>query len=348
MCNRRDFEFVPWANDDNLVDKEVDNIINFIFTGLFLPPLFVVSFITNIINMVVFYKHGLQERINACLFILSLVDLLSVTAIFGFCSDVTYMFSIGKSSELGPSIRFYIDYYVVALYGLVTSSQMVYSVIALERCLCVTKPLLVKSFMSTKTTVIVLTTMTVILTGGYGPISGVRYGVVCLFNPADGSIAYVNYPNEFYFRNRFLMDFLYTALYGLILPGFSFICVIVCTIVTAVKLKKITKWRESVSSASNNVSSRDLAITRIIVVTSTLFITCIAPGVVMRSSFLIAPELKFGGRHDNLAWVFRRFYILGSVVNNTCNFFIYYLSGTKFRETTQRLFSCCHRGAVQK
>ncbi|XP_076470544.1 uncharacterized protein LOC143300629 [Babylonia areolata] len=213
------FPVVPWDNDENLVPKEVDSYINLLFTGTFLPLLFLVAFSTNIINMVVFYKHGLKERINACLFTLSLVDLLSIAMTFGFCSDVMYMFIIGRGDELGPSAQFFIRYYLIGLYGLVTSSQIVYSVIALERCLCITRPLLAKHFMSTRTTVVSLWTVTVLITGGCVLVGGVRYGVVCVFSPADGGISYVNYPKDLYFRHKFILDFMYSIVYGVLFQG---------------------------------------------------------------------------------------------------------------------------------
>ncbi|XP_076470851.1 uncharacterized protein LOC143300806 [Babylonia areolata] len=304
------FEFIPWDNEDNIVDKEVDNIVNLIFSGIFLPPMFIVSFITNVISMIVFYKQGIKERINACLFSLSLMDLLSISVTTGFNSEVVYMFIVGKAGQLGPSAQFYIRYNFVGLYGLVTSAQIVYSVIALERCLCITRPLIVKHFMSTKTTVISLWTVTIVITGSFFYIAGVRYGVLCVFNPGDGSIAYVSYPADLYFRYQFVWDFMYITVYGVFFPAFSFVCVTVCTVVTAIKLKKLSEWRETVSSASTSVTSRDVAITRVIVSTSVLFIICILPGVIMRSVFLFVPELKFGGRNDNLAWLMRRFYFL--------------------------------------
>ncbi|XP_076470649.1 uncharacterized protein LOC143300686 [Babylonia areolata] len=340
------FQFVSWREEDSLVPKEVDNIIKLLFTGVFLPILFVVSFSTNIINMVVFYKHGLKERINACLFTLSAVDLLSISIAYGFCSDVLYMFVIGKGGELGPITQFFVRYYVVGFYGFVTASQMVYCVIALERCLCITRPLLVKSFMSTRTTVIVLWTMVVVITGVCVLVGGVRYGVLCVFNPADNSISYVNYPKDFYFRHKVVMDFMYSIVYGMFFPGVCFISVTICTVVTAMELKKLSRWRENASSASGSVTSRDMAITRTIVATSVLFMICIVPAIVMRSTFLIVPEMRVGGRYDNLAWVARRFFQLTSAINNTINFFIYYFYGSKFRETTNQLF--CGNRNIQK
>ena len=41
---------------------------------LFLPILFLIGGPANVINMAVFYKQGLKERINVCLFALSLAD----------------------------------------------------------------------------------------------------------------------------------------------------------------------------------------------------------------------------------------------------------------------------------
>ena len=41
---------------------------------LFLPILFLIGGPANVINMAVFYKQGLEERINVCLFALSLAD----------------------------------------------------------------------------------------------------------------------------------------------------------------------------------------------------------------------------------------------------------------------------------
>ncbi|KAL8616334.1 hypothetical protein ACOMHN_056277 [Nucella lapillus] len=290
------FQFIPWDNQDNLVPKEADNLVNLLLLGMCLPVMFVVSFATNIVSMVVFYKHGLKERINACLFTLSLVDLLSVSVAFGYSSDVVYVYFIGKGGELGLTAQFFIRNRLMGLWGFVTASQMVYCVIAVERCLCITRPLLVKSFMPTKTTVVVLWVMIVLITGCFLFVAGVRYNVMCVLDLRDRSILHVNYPTDFYYRHQFVMDIMYSVVYGLFFPGLAFVCVTVSTVVTAVKLKKLSKWRESVSSASDAVTSRDEAITRVIVGTSVLFIICIIPAVVMRCSFLIVSNLKVGGR----------------------------------------------------
>ena len=66
--------FVPWDNPDNLVSMEVEAFAERLKGAIVLPLLFLIGGPANIINMAVFYKQGLRERINLCLFALSLAD----------------------------------------------------------------------------------------------------------------------------------------------------------------------------------------------------------------------------------------------------------------------------------
>ena len=66
--------FVPWDNPDNLVSLEAEAFVERLKGAIVLPLLFLIGGPANIINMVVFYKQGLKERINLCLFALSLAD----------------------------------------------------------------------------------------------------------------------------------------------------------------------------------------------------------------------------------------------------------------------------------
>ena len=66
--------FVPWDNPDNLVSLEVEAFFERFKGAIVLPLLFLIGGPANVINMAVFYKHGLSVRINLCLFALSLAD----------------------------------------------------------------------------------------------------------------------------------------------------------------------------------------------------------------------------------------------------------------------------------
>ena len=67
-------EFVPWDNPGNVISSEVEDLVHELKDVVFLPILFLIGGPANVINMAVFYKQGLKERINVCLFALSLAD----------------------------------------------------------------------------------------------------------------------------------------------------------------------------------------------------------------------------------------------------------------------------------
>ena len=67
-------EFIPWNNPDNIISFEAEDLVNKLKDLVFLPILFLIGGPANVINMAVFYKQGLKERINVCLFALSLAD----------------------------------------------------------------------------------------------------------------------------------------------------------------------------------------------------------------------------------------------------------------------------------
>ena len=67
-------DFVPWDNPDNVISFQVEDLVRRLKDVVFLPILFLTGGPANVINMAVFYKQGLKERINVCLFALSLAD----------------------------------------------------------------------------------------------------------------------------------------------------------------------------------------------------------------------------------------------------------------------------------
>ena len=67
-------EFVPRDNPGNVISSEVEDLVHELKDVVFLPILFLIGGPANGINMAVFYKQGLKERINVCLFALSLAD----------------------------------------------------------------------------------------------------------------------------------------------------------------------------------------------------------------------------------------------------------------------------------
>ena len=70
--------FLPLDNPTNVISAQTEDLVRRWKDGVVLPVLFLISGPANVINMAVFYKQGLMEGINVCLFALALADCLSL------------------------------------------------------------------------------------------------------------------------------------------------------------------------------------------------------------------------------------------------------------------------------
>ena len=289
---------------------------------------------SNILNMVVFAKHGLKERINLCLFFQSLADIIYMNVNFTLYADRIYLAVSGKHRR-GALLVFLLNNYFVGFYGFTWASKFVTMVIACERCFCVLSPLRSQNILQTKTTLVVILVSWFFLVGGFFLV-GSRWSVACIFDPQTASTSTQLYPSKFYFRNKTLIDTLDAYVYRLILPTTFFVLITISTIITIVKLKKLASWREQTSSAVMTI--RDIALTRMLVGCSILFIVCIVPAMTLGIMISLVPDLNLSGRYSNMFSFLITMTLLGSCVNSSCNFFIYYTMGTKFRATLHTLF----------
>lgn len=83
----------------DLVSPETKLLVAKLKSAVFMPLLFLVCSSTNVINMIVFYKQGLQHRVNLCLFSLALVDLTVV--FYHFTIFAEHMFSFNSQEIIG-------------------------------------------------------------------------------------------------------------------------------------------------------------------------------------------------------------------------------------------------------
>ena len=295
---------------------------------------------SNILNMVVFAKHGLKERINLCLFFQSLADILYMTANFLLYSDRIYL-EISGASRRGPVFHFILNNYLVGFFSFTWASAFMTMVIACERCFCVLSPLRSQTVLKTKTALVVILVSWFFLVGGFFLI-GSRWNVACIFDPRTASTTNELYPSNFYLRNKKLIDVLDGYVYRLIYPVASFFGVILSTIVTVIKLRKVLSWREQSSSAA--MSMRDVALTRMLIGCSILFIMCNIPSVALGLLIVSVPDFSLSGRYFNTFSFMVSITLLSSFVNSSCNFFIYYTMGSRFRATVRAL--CCRKGKI--
>ncbi|KAK7485146.1 hypothetical protein BaRGS_00023556 [Batillaria attramentaria] len=253
---------------DDLVSEETFLTLLSIHSGVIVQVLFLISASTNTINMVVFYKHGLHERFNFCVFCLAFSDTMNLTT--AFLAYVQHPQSIAvkaltpQTATLSPFAKAVVDYNLLGLHGFNWASQLISAIVACERCYCVARPLKSQTVLSTKTMAgIIFTVCTPAVAGCFVVMSRWNYG--CIFDTRTGSITRVPTASEFYLQNRQLVDILNGTVYGFALPGFCMTVVTVMTVITVVKLKQMAKWRETTSSA-RSLSAKEVALTRMLVV----------------------------------------------------------------------------------
>ena len=158
-----EMEFLPWDNPDNIVTSDVENIARRMKDTL-LFILFLMGGPANVINMAVYYKQGLKERVNLCLFALSLADEIYLTqATFLYGEQIHVQFT--TKERFGPMMRFMVNHNLVGFFGFCWVSQVLSAIIASERCLCVLSPLRFQTLLQTRTVAVIIVAVYVVPLG---------------------------------------------------------------------------------------------------------------------------------------------------------------------------------------
>jgi hypothetical protein len=88
--------------------------------------------------------------------------------------------------------------------------------------------------------------------------------------------------------------------------------------------------------------SKEVALTRMLIVLSVLFMVCSLPSIIVRIVPFIVKDFQLGGRMQNIFMLMVSLLHLFPAINSSLNFFFYMYMGSKFRAT---FFSLCCRGA---
>ncbi|KAK7502391.1 hypothetical protein BaRGS_00006344 [Batillaria attramentaria] len=334
-------DFIPWDNEDNLISAEFEQFFHRVVTGWVLPMIFLIGGPTNVMNMVVFYKLGLKERINVCLFSLSLADELYMIRNMLLDGERIYtQFTTGNRD--GPLAQFVINNNLIGFVGFTWVSQIISAIIASERCFCIVSPLHSQTVLKTRTTAIFIATCFIVVVGLCFVVA-TRYRVMCVYDPLSGAVTDAVGSSEFYFQHQKFIDYLDSVVYGVTIPGAALVTVTLTTIVTAVKLRQVVAKRADMSSSK--ISAREVAVTRMLICNSILFIVCVFPIFFFRLILFFVPELNSGRRYHNtfltVLWVLD----VVAYINSSFNFFIYYKMGSRYRETFKELF--CKRRCLR-
>lgn len=328
-----------WDSPDDPISQNSEKIFGLAITGVLIPILVVVSVPTNIINMAVFYKQGLKERINLCLFWRSFVDCVNIIQIYLLHADTMHV-AFRTLERHGVILQFYSRNRLLFLTGLCWVSASNTTIIAWERCFCVVSPFHSRRFLKNKTMIIIFGVLLVVILG-LDYIAVLQWSVTCMYDPVTNTTSTIMYPSKEYLENMDLVETLQGTVFGTIIPGFCITTVTVTTIITSVYLRKMGTWRRSSNPKSAVMTARDMSLTRTLVALSVLFIVCHSAAFLTLNARRAFPEIRLGGRLHNTMKFLTTCGVLATYVNTSFHFFVYYSSGSKYRETFRELFHCC-------
>ncbi|XP_025097632.1 uncharacterized protein LOC112565946 [Pomacea canaliculata] len=329
----------PWNNVDDLITYETFQKFNLYVQCLIKPLVLLVGVPSNVVNCVVFWRQGLRDRMNLCLFCLSLTDLL-------------YLILVFVQTVIGPFVEF-VDillgkeiYYKCVVYSGWVSQELrllsgcISLVIGVERCVCVLLPLRAVSLISSRTMGLLLCSVYVITQLGF-VTSLMSFQVIAVLDSKTSKVLYwTTAPTDALKNYRSLFNIIQRVLLETVLPVSIFVVLSITTGITVARLKAAMLWREQTSSkGSDDNRGQQVALTRMLVLVSVVYIITALPYIAYTLVAVFVPEFNFGGKYQNSLFLVALISTVCSMINGSFNVFIYYRQSSRYRAVLQTL--CC-------
>ncbi|KAL8597014.1 hypothetical protein ACOMHN_050113 [Nucella lapillus] len=338
--------FIPCDNPRNVVSPFVAGMTELVgFAGI-LPVFGTWGVIANVINMAVFARQGLSDRIHLCLFSLAVSDT-------GFLLSLMCGKSYSLISLINPAAGNYWHHHnrpVVGSYmGFLSISNFITALIAAERWLCVLNPLKAAKFFKTKYVRVVIIVVAVYTLVVMTTAMGLKFRASQVIDPVTNTSTFISELTPLYLRHRTIIDILYKQTLSVTLPVISLIVVIVCTITIAQRLKVTADWRRTTVSNMTSVEKQEIKVTRMLVTVCCVYVVCMIPNVSW-SLMLLArlPGFLIAGHLCNAFRVTTALAHVLEVFNASVNFFIYIKQSSCYRSTLRQLCQCVNKQQKNK
>lgn len=297
--------------------------------------------IGNIINLIVFYRQGLDTTINISLFAMAVSDLCSL-----LLQEWFILWGCSLFEKVGLPIIYSDFQYITGgvtreAFSRITCLITVY--ITAERCLCITFPLKIKDIITPKRTTVVILSIYISTWMSGIPVYCTTY------------LDWKFYPD----RNRTLLGLMFTehqnitervayfihAIFGVL----SVMGVAIFTSILIRKLGETSLWRKSVNiqqAKSESLSARDRTAIFMVVLVAILLLICYTPSVILCVTTFLVPEFCVSGKYYNLYHFLWAFALIVETINSSVNIFLYLKMSTKYRRTFKYMFLGAKRSDV--
>ncbi|GFS12598.1 chemosensory receptor B [Elysia marginata] len=307
----------------------------------------------NIVTILVYYKLGFNDTTNISLTALAISDLgVAVTTLVSVLAILL---------PLIPNAPFTSDIFITTgpaphnFFARV--SALITTYLSVERYLCVSLPLKVKSIFTPKRTFIA---MAAIFAGMFSlyPFVVLRYPVGWVFFP-DLNKTLLSIPPVTDQNAHTFCYFLVTYI-SFFLPPFTFFTVLFTTVSLSLVLKKSKQWRDANKSmapaqttaaestgdgSAASPASKPTLVTKearavkMVIAITTVFIVATIPSCIHMVVLILVPEFDFGRRYANMYAITGMLFLCVDCINCSANVIIYYKMSSKFRQAMQCLYS---------
>lgn len=324
--------YTMWNSSTEVTEHKPWRIVRRVCFAWVIPLLTCVGAPTNAINCVVFWRQGLGDRMNICLFSLSLVD-----CCYLICTFIMYTLPSWDNflnELLGGRYRSnFADSVSGFIYGLRLTSCFIVMVIAIERCVCVTWPLRASTLMSWRTTTTLIYTCFLALE--------IAYSVIPLACPKsslkknDHTQNMIRAATE----NQLFCNVFSSTLLGAVLPTLTLVVLAVSTTITIVKLRAAKAWRVSAGVATNSLHNHhDLLTPTLMIVLSVNMVTTV-PFVAREIWDWFSWCWSLEDQAYDLYMAATAVITVFSELSSISNFFIFYHRSSRFRQVMSGVFS---------
>ena len=341
-----DGDYLPWDNPDNIISYETYLLME---RGLFcyaIPTLFLVGVPTNLLNCVVFYRQGLRDRMNLCLFCLALVDMLFVALFFtlgSYCALGNYV-----DAEVARWWKIITRKYLTGIYrGFLFSSGCLTMIISVERCLCVFLPMKAVTIMKTRT-MAALIAATILTLQSLCLLYPLKVDVVerRFAHGTNNTAIFVIQFTQLYADNPAL-HILENVILMTVIPFFTFAVVVVATALTVIQLRRAIVWRSSASASTSasaaGITRKERGLVTMLVTVNCVFIITASPNIALGLTRSLVYDFWLTRRYANIFLAAHGWLMGLGVLNSSINFFVYVFRSSRFRQELRGLplFSLC-------
>ncbi|KAH9525774.1 hypothetical protein Btru_002329 [Bulinus truncatus] len=287
--------------------------------------------VLNVIKVIVFFRLGFKETANVSFFSLSVADTGVVLMLLGF------------SAVYNPAVLQSVRYFeVVDAVGYVSFgwpysgcsrvASVMTAVIAVERYLCVSFPMKVKSMLTTRVSVttsvcvfcvVEATVVPAFAASSLGPTYNPRVNRTVLglvLKPTSAALETVSMYSMAIFQ----------------LLAFAVVVAFTASLIRS--FLRVTQWRNQASANGASLNGRDKKLVKTVIFISVSFIVFSIPGVVLVFMMIFIEEFKMTGRYRNLfVTLFSTFFPMDGL-NSLVNFFIFLYMSSKFRRIFLSMF----------